>query len=498
MTPTALSPRPPQAAHAPAPSEGPQVTGASALAPVEPTTGRLLAYGGFATPLAFAALPLYVQWPAHAAGTWGMSLATLGALLLAVRLGDAFIDPWIGSRIDTLFERSARRAWLAAGVAAACVACGLVALMFAPDFVLSEPRALLAWAAAALVLTSLGYSVATVTHQAWAVRLGGGSVEQARWVGTREALALAGVILASVLPAFAGWPATLGTLSALALLSWLSLARVQPRLAAHGAPAAHAAEVRGAPALAGRNLPRVTTSDRPDLLSPWRDRGFRRLVPIVLLGGLASAMPASLVVLYVRDVLAAGGAAEGWALGLYFVAGAAAMPLWVRAVGRFGLLRTWLAGMCIAIGAFAGAAVLGPGDLALFALVCVASGLALGADLVVPPALLAGLIQRRSVSQEDATASGDGARRGVEGRWFGWWNFLTKLTLAGAAGISLPLVQWLGYSPGAQDARSLAALAFCYAVLPCGIKALAAAMLWSRRETWPWTLHATAASRTTP
>jgi len=455
-----------------------------------PTVASSMAYGAFALPLAFAALPLYVQWPAHAASTWGMSLALLGALLLAVRVGDAFIDPWIGARIDRLFARSSRHAWWAAGGAAVCVAAGLTALLFAPAAVASAPGALLTWAAAALVLTSLGYSVAMVTHQAWAVRLGGGAADQARWVGAREALALAGVIVASVLPSLAGWTVTVATLSVCLLLAWLALSRVHPsrdpRLPALAASAP--------------GLDRVTAGSAPAdarARSPWRDRGFRRLMPVVLASGLASAIPASLVVLYVRDLLQAGGAAEGWVLGLYFAAAAAAMPLWVRSVRRFGLLRPWFAGMCIAIAAFAGAAALGPGDLALFAVICIASGLALGADLVVPPALLAGLIQRRRAASESPEASGQDAA-GVEGLWFGWWSFANKLTLALAAGLALPLVQWLGYRPGARDEGSLAALAICYALLPCGIKAIAALWLWTHRETWPWAASAGGGSITSP
>lgn len=447
-----------------------------------PTLTHALAYGAFALPLAFAALPLYVQWPAHAASTWGMSLALLGALLLAVRVGDAFIDPWIGTQVDRLFARSARHAWWAAGGAAVCIAVGLTALMFAPTTVAAHPGALLAWAAAALVLTSLGYSVAMVTHQAWAVRLGGGAADQARWVGAREALALAGVIVASVLPSVAGWTVTVTVLALCLLLAWLALSRVPPP------------RDPGGPAIGGSSpgihhlTPRAATAGAA-ARSPWREVGFRRLMPVVLASGLASAIPASLVVLYVRDLLQAGSAAEGWVLGLYFAAAAAAMPLWVRSVRRFGLLRPWFAGMCIAITAFAGAAALGPGDLALFAVICIASGLALGADLVVPPALLAGLIQRRR-STDGPPDTSRGAEAGVEGLWFGWWSFANKLTLALAAGLALPLVQWLGYRPGARDEGSLAALAICYALVPCGIKAVAALLLWLHRETWPWAAKA--------
>ena len=53
-------------------------------------------------------------------------------------------------------------------------------------------------------------------------------------------------------------------------------------------------------------------------------------------------------------------------LASYFVAGALSIPLWVRAVKRFGLSPTWLAGMLRAIAVFAWAALLGSGDVAGF------------------------------------------------------------------------------------------------------------------------------------
>jgi Na+/melibiose symporter-like transporter len=455
------------------PCSTPAAAGAAAWTQGLPSAARAASYGVFALPLAFAALPLYVQWPAHAAGTWGLPLALVGALLLGVRVFDAFVDPWIGARVDRLFARSFRLAWAAAGAAAACIALGVAALMFAPPEVAASQAALLAWAGAALVVTSLGYSVAMVTHQAWAVRLGGGTAEQARWVGAREALALVGVIVASVLPSAYGWSVTVGVLAVLLALAWLALGRVPP--GARG-------DMAGAhPAEPGRR-----ESDRSDRArSPWHDRGFRKLMSVVLVSGLASAIPASLVVLYVRDVLQAGSAAEGWVLGLYFAAAALGMPLWVRVIRRHGLVRPWLAGMVLSVAAFAGAATLGPGEAPLFALVCVASGLALGADLVAPPALLAALIRQRARLRGAAGEPHTGEHEGVEGLWFGWWNFATKLTLAAAAGLALPLVQWLGYAPGDHSAASLAALAWCYALLPCAVKGVAAALLWIHRHGWP-------------
>ncbi len=79
-------------------------------------------------------------------------------------------------------------------------------------------------------------------------------------------------------------------------------------------------------------------------------------------------------------------------LAAYFACAALAIPLWLRLVGRIGLVRTWLAGMLLSIAAFVFAAVLGAGDAVAFLGVCALSGLALGTDLTLPGALLAGVI----------------------------------------------------------------------------------------------------------
>ena len=60
------------------------------------TAGDGWRYGFLGLPLAFVALPLYVLLPNHYAREFGVPLAALGTLLLAVRLLDAVMDPWLG------------------------------------------------------------------------------------------------------------------------------------------------------------------------------------------------------------------------------------------------------------------------------------------------------------------------------------------------------------------------------------------------------------------
>lgn len=153
-------------------------------------------------------------------------------------------------------------------------------------------------------------------------------------------------------------------------------------------------------------------------------------------------------------------------LATYFLSAALSMPLWVRLVPRLGLARTWLVGMLLAVLAFVWTATLGVGDALPFLVVCALSGIALGTDLSLPGAMLAGLI-------------GDLGERGRhEGAYMGWWSFAAKLNLALAAGLALPLLAWFGYAPGARAPEALQTLTIAYCLLPCVLKLCAAATLY--------------------
>jgi Na+/melibiose symporter-like transporter len=407
-----------------------------------------LAYGALGLPLAFVALPLYVVLPNHYAAEFGIPLAMLGALLLGARLLDAVADPLIGRWVDGWFTR--RAAWVlsAAVLASVVLALGFRGLFFPA---VQGERALLLWCALLLAVTYLSYSVLSVLHQAWGARLGGDEGQRARIVSWREGLALLGVLVASVLPSVAGLSVTTVVFAVTLALGVALLARApQPRIGL---------------------VPAVP----PSLTEPLRSGAFRRLLVVYLLNGVASAVPATLVLFFIRDRLQAQ-AFEPLFLASYFAAGALSLPLWVRLVARWGLARTWLLGMGLAIVTFAWAALLGAGDVWAYTAVCVASGVALGADLTLPGALLAGVIQRE----------GHGQR--LEGAYFGWWNFCTKLNLALAAGVALPLLGLLGYTPGSRNPEALQALTVAYCLLPCALKLGAAALLWTlwvRKEDRP-------------
>ena len=404
-----------------------------------------LTYGLLGLPLAFVALPLYVVLPNHYAREFGMPLATLGAILLGARLFDAVIDPFLGRLSDRLFADSARAVLKFGALASVVLAIGF-ALLFFP--LVKTPTALSAWAAVALVVTYAAYSALSVSHQSWGAMLGGNESQRSRIVAWREGLGLVGVVLASITPVVLGLPATTALFFIALVVGWLAWTRA-PRPVA--AVAVHTVGMQ-----APVNMMWV----------PLQQPAFRALLGVFLLNGIASAVPATLVLFFIQDRLQAPQSMEPLFLGIYFVCAALSIPLWLALVKRLGLARSWWAGMFLAIAVFAWATQLGAGDTLAFLAVCALSGVALGTDLALPGAMLAGVIQ----------TAGQSGR--AEGAYFGWWNFATKLNLALAAGLALPLLGLFGYAPGARDAQALSALVIAYCVLPCVLKAAAAACLY--------------------
>ena len=409
----------------------------------------LLAYGSLRAPLALLELPLFVLLPAFYSERIGMELALIGAILFATRLLDAVLDPAIGVMLDRSSRRLTLRGWILATLPLLII--GYAALFYPPDGVVPA-----VWLAASSMLVYLAYSLISIAYQTWGAQLGDSATERVRITATREAFGLAGVLVsASFLTADQTGRLVLLFVGA-AVISALVLRRAP-------APSAWQKAV----------LPAGEAPARPARLfavrETWRTvlglRPFRWLLAVFVINGIATAIPATLVLFFVADVLGAADRAPLF-LVVYFLAGAVGMPIWVKVAARLGLTFTWLLGMSFAVAAFVWTLGLGPGDVVPFLFVCVMTGLALGADLAIPPAMLANVLARRSRDDNE---------RG-EATFFGVWNLATKFNLAVAAGVALPLLGWLGYEPG-QAVGDTVALSMTYAALPCLLKLAAGCLL---------------------
>jgi Na+/melibiose symporter-like transporter len=413
-----------------------------------PAGAALASYALFALPLAMVALPVYLFAPALYVRSGGLALAGVGAVLLAVRVLAALADPLLG----WWMARNRRGYPWHAAVSLAPLLLGYCALFNPPAL---AGASLMAWFASALMLVYLGYGLATIAHQSWGSAIAQGAAERVRLMSAREGCGLLGAVLAAACSGLLGYGA-LALLFCACLLpaAWLLLRRA-PRPDLHTRAIAPARAQAPAPA-------------RYTLLAPWSEPRFRCLFGVYAASALAGAIPATLFVFFAADRL---GLPDSWAgplLVLYLLAAAASMPLWAALARRWDTLAAWQASMLLSALVFIWAYALGPGDGAAFAAICVLTGIAGGADLALPPALLAGLAaQSRSGGQEGQPSAAP---------YFAWWNWCTQLALAFAAGATLPALALLGYDPAGTAGgapHGTAALAAAYALLPCALKLLA-------------------------
>ena len=188
-----------------------------------------------------------------------------------------------------------------------------------------------------------------------------------------------------------------------------------------------------------------------------------------MINGLAGGLPAVCFTLFVRYYLKLDTDTENALILLYFVAAIAAIPFWVFLAGKISKHRVWCVAMIMAVSAFAFVPFLSAGDWAGFAVICVFTGAALGADLALPPAIQA------DVDDWDRYRF-HASRTGV---LFALWNMTNKLAMALAAGIALPILGAFGLTNGGdENSAALIALVMIYAVLPIVLKAGAIGMMW--------------------
>ena len=405
---------------------------------------QLAAYSVLSVPLAMAALPLYVHVPKLYAGEFGMPLALVGAILLVARLFDALQDPLLGYFSDRCSALPLGRG-IPIVLGLPLLGAGVVGVFHPPQ---ANQIGMALWLMANLLIVYLGFSAACISYFAMGAELSDNYHERTRVTATRGAFGMLGVLIAAALPGFLGSD----TGSGLALFSLLFV----PVLA-----------VAAFATLRYANRPVVGIVPAPSLRStllPLRNARFRWLMGVFILSGIAGAIPGTLILFFVEDVIRRPDL-SGVFLALYFAFGALGMPIWIAASRRLGKRQAWIAGMCLAVLAFVWAYFLAAGDVAAFAVVCALSGIAYGAELAIPPSMLADVVDAQDALE----------RQRPDGVYFGLWQMMEKFNLAAAAGIALPLLAWIGYSPGAQNqAGSLAAV---YALVPCAIKLGAAGLL---------------------
>ncbi len=396
----------------------------------------LLRYGMLGIPLAFAGLPIYVHVPTFYAQAMQLDLALLGSVLLFIRFFDAIVDPVIGLLSDHF--RAYRRVLML--LSAPLLMAGYIALFNPPENASAHG---LIWLVGCLAVVYLAFSILMINYYAMALDVARDYHDNTRAAAFREGSMLIGVLLASILPtvllAHYGMKEAYGLFS-LALIPLLVLGAAITLYKAPPAPE------------------RLPGSHAPSFLRLLSDRYIRWVLLIGFCNSIPTAITSTLFLFFTADVLHIE-SYSGPLLAVYFLSAAFGMPLWSHLSRRYGKKWSLRLAMSVAIVCFIWAWGLHSGDLVAFTVICVLSGMTMGADVTLLPSIMADTLE----NQRAATATA-----------FGLWNLCSKLTMALAAGIALPLLQMGHYQPGITNSESaLAQLSLCYALLPCLFKLVA-------------------------
>lgn len=414
-------------------------------------------YGSVGFPLAMLGYPLGVWLPRAYATDLGIPLTAIGMVIMSAAIFDAVTDPAMGYASDRFRTRYGRRkSWVFVG---APLLTASVWMLLNPG-----PQSTIAYLAFWYIFLRVGSTLLGVPYAAWGAELSNDYHTRTRIQSAREKFVLLGLIGAALVPALIEY--VTGDSNAATVLrsySWLVLFLLP------GVTALVLARVPEPPP----SLNEGKTSFLKSLRLIRRNKLFRIVIVIELLIAGGEAFRNTLSLFFMQDVI--GIANVGTLYLVYFTCGLLAIPAWDLLARRYGKHRS-LAGAMILV-SFVSVSIffLRSGQATSFTVLFAMKGFCFGAFAYLPRAMVADVVDIDTARSGDARA----------GSYFAVLGFMTKCA-ASFAGLSLPLLAWVGYDAtptGVNGPRELLWLGILYALVPTSVFGLALYLSW----TWPLT-----------
>jgi GPH family glycoside/pentoside/hexuronide:cation symporter len=373
----------------------------------------------------------------------GLTAGLVSWSLLFARMFDAVTDPVMGylsDRTNTRFGR--RRPWF--------LGCALplgIAFyyLFTPPVVENPAESqgfLLFYMLTLYIATYFIWTVGAVPYYSLGAELSDDYQERVRIITVREGWALAGLLVATVLPAYlihvyggrAGY-SFMGAFLGLGTVLFLLISALTVR---------ERAEFQGRPQM----------NPYRGWLKTMSNPHFRTLLVAFTASAIAGAVPAVLVIYISIYVI---GTPDWWVewvnvwvpwlptwsfyLLVYFVSGAISLPFWNYCAGKLGKKATWAIAIVMAMIGSAGCWWLDTGTVGYFTIVLINGGVSFGNFISLPASMVADIIDHDEVDT--------GQRR--EGSYFAIWGFAIKLGNAVTGFAALQVLEQVGYVPGVEQ-----------------------------------------------
>ncbi len=423
---------------------------ASQQAPLKRST--LVQFGLPEYAVYLASIPVLLYLPFVYSKDFGLSLSDVGLILMIGRASDVITDPLIGFLSDRTKSRFGRRKpWIAVGALVMTIA---ATMLFNPQGQVTNLY-LLIWA----IFLWLGWTMINIPYYAWGAELSDDYDERTRITGWRQFFGFLGNVSVLAIPVVSGKLFGFGNLPSegLTIIGGMTLVLL--------------------PVLVAITLWRVPEPDRYGSAYPaiWKNAkgmlnngSFLLLFFAFMLMSLGTGWGSATFMLYATFVVEAEEQTQAILLG-YYGANIIALPLWVALATRIGKKETWMAGGILFVFVTPCFLLLGAGDLWWFFLILAFYGIPGGNFGAISMSMKADVI--------DIAARRSGAN--VAGSYIAVWSLGQKLVIALALGISLWLLEQLGFDPNASNGpEELRALSLVYVLPPWLFYAIAVVILW--------------------
>jgi GPH family glycoside/pentoside/hexuronide:cation symporter len=383
--------------------------------------------------VALADYPVVVLVPAFYASEFGITLTLIGVIMFLARLLDVFSDPIVGIVSDRFSSFVSYKYWVA--ISAPFFVFSLALLFYPPSE--ASPFYLFFMLFALYVFRT----ALDVPHNAYASSIAENEADRLGLFGYKSAFLVLGVLVSGASVAVSSGELA----SALSLLSTIALIVFVPIISAFLVC-----------------LPRPQPTQPPSWsgIGSWLkvEPDIRSLLTAFFLNQVGNAFAASLVIIYIRDVLHLE-RYSGLFLASLFLASAVSVPVWIYLSSMFTTLKSWFVAVALSIVVFLSVWFLNEDSYYAYFTVCIVAGCLFGADAVYPPTLLAQLASR---NQKDQSKN--------HGVLFSLKSALSKMSLVVPGIVAFPVIDFF-------QARSLEgysnSVVFFYAVFPALFKVAA-------------------------
>lgn len=425
-------------------------------------------------PISALGLPIVVYLPPFYAEDMGLSLTIVGTIFMIARFWDMFTDPVLGILSDRFPSRwGRRRHWIVLSAPILVIAGYMLFMPTNPpaaswmfDWIgtlfpgfgggnAQMAAYLLGW----MIILYIGWTLITISHMSWGAELSPDYDERSVIQGWREFALIFGMFTVLALPAAIEWAQDgAGGAAKMAAMGWfiIILLPITIGLAAWFVPE------RKAPIqeqFEYKKIVKIIASNRL----------LQRVLLADLLVGIGPSITGSLYIFFASYAMGLPQAASLLLL-VYFVAGFAGIPLWIRMSTWAGKHKTLAYAMMYGALSLPIVLLFPRGEFWWLFFGNVTYGIAYGAGSFLLRSVMADVVDYDNLETGEQRT----------GLYYSLLTMTSKLGAALAVGITYPLLDFIGFvaEAGANSPETLNQLLYIYTGFPALFMLLAALVMW--------------------